>query len=112
MRVQFEMLLTNALAYAESATGIWVRTADSTYTIAVGDKAFGISFIWTVPSGWSSATSLNVAFYSSTITSISPTTWSSSGIDYSSANVGSYSVGTGTNFTTRYGFSQSQGNYL
>ena len=112
MRVEFHMILTSSLAYTESATGICVRTADSTYTLSAGNKAFGISFIWTVTSGWNSATSLNVAFYSSTLTAVSPPTWSGSGIDYSTSNVGSSSVGTGTDFTTRYGFDQWKGKLL
>ena len=112
VRVDFEVKLTSQLSYSESATAIWVRTNDSTYTVAAGNKAFGISFICTVSAGWSNSTSLNVAFYSSVITSINPTTWLASGTDYSSANVGSTSQGTGTNFDTRYGFTQSQGTYF
>ena len=109
MRVEFHMILTSALAYTESASGICVRAADSTYTLSVGSKAFGISFIWTVTSGWNSATSLNVVFYSSTLSAVSPPTWSGGGYDYSTTNVGSSTVGTGADFTTRYGFYQWEG---
>jgi hypothetical protein len=68
-------------------------------------KCFGISLTCLIPEGCSGSTQLGVVFYQSTVFG---QTWQAATNDFSSYNVGSINLGTGTDFSTRYGLDQEQ----
>ena len=68
------------------------------------NKCFGISFTCGIPGGCSGSTQFGVVFYQSTI---SGQQWQAATNDYSSENVGSVNLGSGTDFSTRYSLDQA-----
>lgn len=68
-------------------------------------KCFGMTFTCGIQGGCSGATQFGTVLYQSTIVNGE---WQAASNDFSSKNVGSVNKGTGTDFTTRFGFNQEE----